>query len=890
VENLFTLAISNSVAAGVLAVVAVVCARLKRNPQLTHALWLLVLIKLVTPPIAGVPVPDCASWMASDEVGKSKATLASEATVATSSPTAAEVAATSSGAALAAGTVEAETTLNLSVMETPPEVDLSTLLLESPAEVGPAELTFPPELYPGFAAPEPNAVGEIAALDEAAELPVELTQNIAAERAEDSPVSDATPIRNASTELPIETRTIPRSSAAPGWTSRIGEAVFFLWCFGTALSVATLFWRCFRFRKIPRLAGEAADDLQATARQFAAQLGLRRCPRVVIADVCIPPLVWGMSTRPVIVLPRTLLDTLDSDQKRAVLMHELAHVRRRDYVVRWIEAGVLSLFWWNPLAWWARRQLREAEEECCDAWVVWALPDSRKAYGQALLKTVEFLTESPRVPVVAGTTFGGSPFKRRIEMILNRPVNRTMSRGSCALVLLLAVAVLPLAAQTATDPPAGTKPDTKRVEPAAPGPLDERETPTPGRDAPLKESKPRDPNFGTGTPDTPRFSRGDGGRARQSSGVRRPQVHSSSGPATNVKESRSSTEEKTLEALARMEDRIMQLEKIVKNLAFSQLRSIERGSTRPDATSTRPAPQNKTTSRNKPTDKTQFRDALIAAPGTAEPGLLTPSASEPTVRRSNQTLNRRIAVSPNGRIVAALTWDARTTQVDLFDIETGLPFSRFAMNGTASSVEFLDDGRLSIRGEKTIHLIAVPTGNLIKEEVASRPSSTPKKPKPAPLATPTVRSYPQSNVIVTEYALVLKQLETTRDELGEKQKSLQRDARLLDLEVQLVQTKLAQEEATFAGLLKSGTASETDIEKQKLAMKQASLEVEKEKTVLEFKMSALKSAKAAADAMDARIRKTAEDFIRRYPNHSESKKYREFFPPEESSTPTDSTN
>jgi len=183
-------------------------------------------------------------------------------------------------------------------------------------------------------------------------------------------------------------------------------------------------------------------------------------------------------------------------------------------------------------------------------------------------------------------------------------------------------------------------------------------------------------------------------------------------------------------------------------------------------------------------------------------------------------------------------------------------------------------------------VIAVPTGNLIKKEAASSPSS-----KPAPQTTPTVRSFPQSDVINTEYALVLRQLELTRDVLVEKQESLQRDARLLDLEVQLVQTKLTQEEATLAGLLKKGgTVSETDIEKQKLAVKQASLEVEKEKTVLEFKMSALKSAKTAADTLDARIRKTAEDFIRKYPNHFKSKKYRELFKPESDSTPTRFTN
>jgi len=83
----------------------------------------------------------------------------------------------------------------------------------------------------------------------------------------------------------------------------------------------------------------------------------------------------------VILLPRSLIETMDREQRQSILIHKFAHLRRHDHWVRWFEVIVLCVFWWNPIAWWASRMLREAAEECCDAWVVWALPQGRRAYG-----------------------------------------------------------------------------------------------------------------------------------------------------------------------------------------------------------------------------------------------------------------------------------------------------------------------------------------------------------------------------------------------------------------------------------------------------------------------------------------------------------------------------
>ena len=152
--------------------------------------------------------------------------------------------------------------------------------------------------------------------------------------------------------------------------------------------------------------GQAPDPVLAQdAEQLAQQLGLRACPPLRCNGCpCLPVRDTGVEN-PNVVLPRRLLADLNRDQIRSILAHELAHIRRRDHWVRIFEVCVLALNWWNPIAWWASRQLRQAEEECCDAWVVWVLPEKRRAYGETLLHTVEYLTGQNVLTAPAGTSF-----------------------------------------------------------------------------------------------------------------------------------------------------------------------------------------------------------------------------------------------------------------------------------------------------------------------------------------------------------------------------------------------------------------------------------------------------------------------------------------------------
>jgi beta-lactamase regulating signal transducer with metallopeptidase domain len=216
-----------------------------------------------------------------------------------------------------------------------------------------------------------------------------------------------------------------------------------IWLGGTVIWFGVFAWRIARFHRLLGLGQPADSDLQAQARELATRIGLYRCPQVWIVPGRVSPLLWKLGRRGRLVLPEKLLGSLNHDQRAALLAHEMAHAHRLDHWVRWIELCALGLYWWNPVAWWARRELHQAEEECCDAWVVWILPGAARAYAKALLQTVTFLDARPCLPPAASGAGHVSLLKRRLSMIVKEPLSPRLPKPLFVAALLWGSLVLP---------------------------------------------------------------------------------------------------------------------------------------------------------------------------------------------------------------------------------------------------------------------------------------------------------------------------------------------------------------------------------------------------------------------------------------------------------------
>ena len=164
-------------------------------------------------------------------------------------------------------------------------------------------------------------------------------------------------------------------------------------------------------------------------------------------------MLWALGACPRLIIPTELWKSLDERQRGTLLVHELAHLRRGDHRVRIFELVVTALYWWNPVLWWARQALRDVEEQCCDAWVVWAFPEAAKSYAETLLETLDFLNQSELSEPLLASGFGKvQHLRRRLTMIMSGTTPRLLGLRGALAALSLASTLLPMNASWAQKP------------------------------------------------------------------------------------------------------------------------------------------------------------------------------------------------------------------------------------------------------------------------------------------------------------------------------------------------------------------------------------------------------------------------------------------------------
>ena len=194
-----------------------------------------------------------------------------------------------------------------------------------------------------------------------------------------------------------------------------------VWVVGSAIVLIGSVVRIRRFDRLLACTSTPAPPMVvAIATDLARTLGLRSVPAIDLSSARVSPMTWWTGRRVRIVIPSALATGIDPEQLRFVLAHELAHVRRRDHLVRWLEWLARVVAWWNPVVWWAQRKLREAEELSCDALVLDRLHAGPRSYAHALLAVVEFLARpTTRQPALATGMGAGATLERRFRRIVS---------------------------------------------------------------------------------------------------------------------------------------------------------------------------------------------------------------------------------------------------------------------------------------------------------------------------------------------------------------------------------------------------------------------------------------------------------------------------------------
>ena len=269
----------------------------------------------------------------------------------------------------------------------------------------------------------------------------------------------------------------PNSSVTPARHVLGGLVVS--WCGGllAALLITTVRWsKCiYLLRVSPAIDRPDLDDLVAT---LSRELRIRRRVRLLVTTGRIGPAVIGLF-RPLIVLPEIVVQGKRADDLKAIIAHELLHVRRGDLWLGLLQVCARAIWWFHPLVWWASRMSTREAERCCDEEVIGELRCDPKRYARSLLEVLELKQTLRTIPAFPGM----KPVEvtsQRLERImrLGQGCHKRTPRWCWAVMLVFAMGVLPGAALVlSTEPlaPSSASVDAKRR---------------------VVEKQPRRPNFG----------------------------------------------------------------------------------------------------------------------------------------------------------------------------------------------------------------------------------------------------------------------------------------------------------------------------------------------------------------------------------------------------------
>ncbi|HYO79255.1 MAG TPA: M56 family metallopeptidase, partial [Thermoanaerobaculia bacterium] len=241
------------------------------------------------------------------------------------------------------------------------------------------------------------------------------------------------------------------ATAAESWRDRAIDSVatarqslptvVAFWLIGVLFFSSRLIVSWFRARALlTDGATEASASWQRVAARLSEALGLQRAVRLLESAAVEVPSVIG-TLRPVILLPASTLTGLTPQQLEMVLAHELAHIRRHDFLMNLLQAFVETLMFYHPAVWWMSRRVRIERENCCDDLAV-AVCGNPLQYAKALTRLEELRASA--LPVVVAAN-GGSLLDRIRRIAAGRVETTSLSSRWAAGIATFAIVGVSLA-------------------------------------------------------------------------------------------------------------------------------------------------------------------------------------------------------------------------------------------------------------------------------------------------------------------------------------------------------------------------------------------------------------------------------------------------------------
>jgi beta-lactamase regulating signal transducer with metallopeptidase domain len=217
------------------------------------------------------------------------------------------------------------------------------------------------------------------------------------------------------------------------WNQAVGTLAW-IWIAGVAVMSLRAAGAGLGVRRLRRDAAPCDhSEWERKLNEWSRELRIAKPIRLCVMTLNDVPAVIG-HFKPIILLPAAILTRMSNEQIEALILHELMHIRRNDFLVNALQVICETLLFFNPTAWWLSRAIREERENCCDDAVA-RFSGRRAEYARALLSLEE--TRAFRCEPLAVGAHGGS-LKKRIARLLS-PESAPIGAGSGAVSLLAIV-------------------------------------------------------------------------------------------------------------------------------------------------------------------------------------------------------------------------------------------------------------------------------------------------------------------------------------------------------------------------------------------------------------------------------------------------------------------
>ncbi len=237
-------------------------------------------------------------------------------------------------------------------------------------------------------------------------------------------------------------------AAAPSLKAMTWQGIVFLfWLVGVFVIAVLLIQRILFVEGLIAQSKPAKNRLVDILDNCRQQVGVRRNIRLRLSHNVTSPAVCGLF-RPVILIPGSLLEQLSREKLRAVLIHELAHIKRGDLWINCVQTFLQIAYFYNPFLWLANLIVRRIREQAVDEMVLVTLGTEAKSYSNTLIDIAEMAFSRPTLSLrLVGVVESKKALSCRIRHILSRPFPKSAKLGIAGLlaIIVTAVVLLPMA-------------------------------------------------------------------------------------------------------------------------------------------------------------------------------------------------------------------------------------------------------------------------------------------------------------------------------------------------------------------------------------------------------------------------------------------------------------